>query len=125
MTLKPLMVKLQSWIFGVCRVPFHCHYLQVHSGSTCQSPIYWLNHHHHHHHVMLSAQISQTLSHYPSQSSIASGRSSGIHPVSTQSCCMYVRTGRPAFARPCEGALRSTSLMTSSLLVPVVSHMSG
>ena len=29
---------------------------------------------------------------------IASGRSSGIHPVSSHSCYMYVRAGRPAFA---------------------------
>ena len=44
-------------------------------------------HHHHHNHVMLSAQISLTLSRHPSLSSIASGRSSGQHTVSAQSCC--------------------------------------
>ena len=38
--------------------------------------------------VAQSAQISLTLSRNPSLSSIASGRSSGIHPVSAQSCCM-------------------------------------
>ena len=53
----------------------------------------------------------------PSLSSIASGRSSGLYPVSTQSCCMYVRAGRLAFAWPCEGVHKSTSLMTSSLLL--------
>ena len=47
----------------------------------------------------------------------ASGRSSGLHPVSSQSCCMYVRAGRPAFARPYVGVHRSTSLMRSSLLL--------
>ena len=41
----------------------------------------------------------------------------GRHPVSSQSCCMYVRAGRPAFARPSEGAHRRTSLMSSSLLL--------
>ena len=39
------------------------------------------------------------------------------YPVSTQSSCMYVRASRPAFARPCEGVHRSTSLMSSSLLL--------
>ena len=71
---------------------------------------------HNHHHVELSARISLTLSCHP-LSPIDSGRTSGIHPVSTQSCCMSVRAGRPAFARPCEGVHKCTSLMSSSLLV--------
>ena len=54
----------------------------------------------HHHHVMPLARISLTLSLHFSLSFIASGRSSGLHPVSSYSCCMYVRAGRPAFARP-------------------------
>ena len=44
-------------------------------------------------------------------------RSSGQHPVSAQDCCMYVRAGRPAFARPREGVHWSTSLTSSSLLL--------
>ena len=48
---------------------------------------------------------------------IASDRCSGLHPVSSQSCCMYVRAGRLAFARPYVGVHRSTSLMSSSLLL--------
>ena len=52
-----------------------------------------------------------------SLSFIASGRSSGLHPVSSHSCCMYVRAGRPAFARPYVVVHRSTSLMSSSLLL--------
>ena len=36
----------------------------------------------HHHHVAPSARISMSLSRHPSLSSIASGRSSGIHPAS-------------------------------------------
>ena len=43
---------------------------------------------HHHHLVVPSAWISLTLSHHPSLSFIASGRSSGLYPVSAQSCCM-------------------------------------
>ena len=43
---------------------------------------------HHHHYVTLSARISLTLSRHPSLSSIAFGRSSRLHPVSAQSCCM-------------------------------------
>ena len=73
--------------------------------------------HHHHHHLVLLSLISVTLSRYYSLSFIASGRSSVLHPISSQSCCMYVRAGRPAFARPYVGVHRSTSLMSSSLLL--------
>ena len=66
---------------------------------------------------MLVARISLTLSRHSSLSFIALGRSSGQHPASSHSCWMYVRAGRPAFARPCVGVHRSTSLMSSSLLL--------
>ena len=75
------------------------------------------HHHHHHHHVVPLARISLTLSRHFSLSFIASDRSSGLHPVSSHSCCMYVRAGLPAFARPYAGFHRSTSLMSSSLLL--------
>ena len=75
------------------------------------------HHHHHHHHVVPPARIPLTLSRHFSLSFIASGRSSGLHPVSSQSCCMYVRAGRPAFARPYEGVHSRISLMSSSLLL--------
>ena len=71
----------------------------------------------HHHHVVLVARIFLTLSRHFSLSFIASGRSSGQHPVFSHSCWMYVRAGRPAFARPCVGVHKSTSLMSSSLLL--------
>ena len=71
---------------------------------------------HHHHHVVLVARISLTLSRHPSPSFIASSRSSGQHPVSSHSCWMYARAGRPTFARPCVGVHKSTSFMSSSLL---------
>ena len=67
--------------------------------------------------VLLLAQISLTLSPHFSLSFIASGRFSGIYPVSSHSCCMYVLAGRPAFARPLLGVHTSTSLMSSSLLL--------
>ena len=73
--------------------------------------------HHHHHHIVLVARISLTLSRHSSLSFIALGRSSGQQPVSSHSCWMYVRAGRPAFARPCVGIHKSTSLMSSSLLL--------
>ena len=73
--------------------------------------------HHHHHHVTLVARISLTLSRHSSLSFIALGRSSGQHPISSHSCWMYVHAGRPAFARPCVGVHKSTSLMSSSLLL--------
>ena len=62
-------------------------------------------------------RISLTLARHLSLSFIASGGSSGLHPVSSQSCCMLFRAGHPAFARPCEGIHRSTFLMSSSLLL--------
>ena len=46
-----------------------------------------------------------------SLSFISSGMSSGLHPVSSHCCSMYVRAGRPAFARPYVGVHRSTSLI--------------
>ena len=71
----------------------------------------------HHHHVAPPARISLTLSRHFSLSFIASGRSSGLHPVSSHSCCMYVRAGRPTLAHPYVGVHRSTPLMSSSLLL--------
>ena len=68
-------------------------------------------------HVVRLARISLTLSLHVSRSFIASGRSSGLHPVSSHSCCMYVRAGRPAFDWPYGGVHRSTSLTISSLLL--------
>ena len=64
-----------------------------------------------------STDIPDSLSSHFSLSFIVSGRSSGLHPVSSHSCCMYVRAGRPAFARPYAGVHWSTSLMSSSLLL--------
>ena len=81
-------------------------------GNTKKIYIY-----HHHHQVMPPAQISLTLSHHFFLSFIAFGRSSGLHPVSSHNCCMYFRAGRPAFAWPYAGVHRSTSLMSSSLLL--------
>ena len=48
---------------------------------------------------------------------IASGRSSGLYPVSSHSWGMYVRAARPAFAWPYAGVHWSISLMSSSLLL--------
>ena len=78
--------------------------------------IHFQTNHHHHHHVVLPARISLTLSRHFFLSFIASGRSSELQPVSSYSCCMYVRAGRPAFARLYVGVHRSTSLTSSSLL---------
>ena len=87
------------------------------SPNPGQTTIPSNHHHHHHHHVVPPARISLTLSRHFSLLFIASGRSSGLHPVSSHSSCMYVRAGRPAFAWPYAGVHRSTSLMSSSLLL--------
>ena len=63
------------------------------------------------------ARISLTLSRHFSLLFITSGRSSGLHPISSYSCCMYVQAGHPAFARPYVGIHRSKSLMSSSPLL--------
>ena len=46
----------------------------------------------HHHHVVLVARVSLTLSRHFSLSLIASVRSSGLHPVFSHSCWMYVQS---------------------------------
>ena len=79
--------------------------------------IYIVNHHHHYHHVVPLARISLIFSRHFSLLFIASSRSSELHPISSHSCCMYVQAGRPAFARPYVRVHRSTSLMSSSLLL--------
>ena len=61
-------------------------------------------------------QHSLALSPWPSKN-LKFHRSSGLHPVFSYSCCMYVRVGRPAFAWSFAGVHRSTSLMSSSLLL--------
>ena len=61
--------------------------------------------------------MSLILSRHFSLSFIASGRSSGLHPISSHSICMYVRAGHPAFAWPYAGVHRGTSLLSSSLLL--------
>ena len=91
---------------------FASHVLISFSVDETLLPIY-----HHHHHVVPLARIHLTLSCHFSLSFIVSGWSSGLHPVSSHSCCMYVLAGRPAFAWPYAGVHRSTSLMSSSLLL--------
>ena len=92
--------------------------VHTNSGLTPPTTPYRIVYNHHHHHdVVPLARISLTLSRHFSQSFIASGRSSGLHPVSSLSCCMYIRAGRPAFAWLYVGVHRSTSLMSSTLLL--------
>ena len=95
---------------------FVYHYVEA-KGIYTLICMYNAKFNHHHHHVVPPARISMTLSRFFFLSFIASDRSSGLHPVSSHSCCMYVRAGRPAFARWYVGVHRSTSLMSSSLLL--------
>ena len=91
--------------------------IKLHLHLNCVLMLNWIVWNHHHHQVMPLARISLTLSRHFSLSFIASGRSSVRHPVSSHSCCMYVRAGRLAFARSYVGFHRSKSLMSSSLLL--------
>ena len=79
--------------------------------------IFLHNNHHHNHHVVPLAWISLTFSRHFSLLFITSGRSSELHPVSSHSCGMYVWAGHPAFAWSYVGVHRSTSLMSSSLVL--------
>ena len=111
--MKKLWVNMKAVFVSFCPSVRPCLSLSL----TTETMTPRKNHHHHHHHVVLLARISLTFSRHFSLSFIASGRSSGPHPVSSHSCCMYVRAGRPAFARPYVWVHRSTSLMSSSLLL--------
>ena len=94
--------------------------LWLNLGLNPTVPVHWQKLYHpphHHHHVVPLAWISLTLSRHFSLSFIASGRSSGLHPVSSHSCCMHVQVGHPAFVWPYAGVYRSTSPMSSSLLL--------
>ena len=88
------------------------------SGNQSKAPrIYIYIYIYHYHHVALPAQISFTLCHYRSLSSIAPRRSSRLYSVSGQTCCIKVLVVRPAFAPPCEGVHRSISVINSPLLL--------
>ena len=99
------------------RLEFELAYFQYYATGTTRSFLKSQVINNNHHHVVLVTRIFLTLSHHFPLSFIASGRSSGQHPVSSHNCWMYVRAGRPAFARPCVGVHKSTSLMSSSLLL--------
>ena len=88
--------KMKEWVSLVW--PIHnrdittCSLLWFVARNYHQTPITknpYMNHHHHHH-VVLVARIFLTLSRHFSLSFIASGRSSGQHPVSSHSYWMYV-----------------------------------
>ena len=108
------MVKLNVILERKRMLDFHSKRIITNILNRFMERIY---HHHHHHHVVPPARISLTLSRHSSLSFITSGRSSGLHPVSSQSCCMYVRAGPPVFARPYEGVHKRTSLMSLTMIL--------
>ena len=67
-------------------------------------------------HKNVASSIEQVLAAKP-QKAPTIRPPSGLHPVSSQSCYMYVRAGRPAIARLYVGVHRNTSLMSSSLFL--------
>ena len=81
------------YIFSIWNVPANVSTIM---GQRYFCPVILYTFHHHHHHVMPPAWISLTLSRHFSRSFLASGWSSGLHLVSSQSCCMYIRAGHPA-----------------------------
>ena len=95
-------------LYFLSLISVSCHHLNLPLTIT---------YHHYHHHVVPLARISLALSRHFSLSFITLGRSSGLHPVSSHSCWMYVWAGRPTFVRPYVGVHRSTLLMSSCLLL--------
>ena len=71
-----------------CRTLSFATILYIKPNSYFSNPLSLYIYHHHHHHVAPPARISLTVSRHFSLSFIASGRSSGLHPVSSHSCCM-------------------------------------
>ena len=71
--------------------------INMYKRDLALNKLYWLkwDYYHHYYHIVSPARISLTLFRHFSLSFIISGRSSGIHPVSSHSCCMYGRAGRP------------------------------
>ena len=115
-----LSLAVQNWSLTIrCSLVSYPEYLFFKETYPSTLTFYMLSvyskPHHHHHHVEPLVWIS--LSRHLSLSFISSGRFSGLHPVFSHSCRMYVRAGRPAFARVYVGVHRSTSLMSSSLLL--------
>ena len=112
------LTKCSLWVRDIKLIfSFDCYYIYLQDKhSFFEFLVSVINHYHihHHPHVVPPAWISLTLSRHFSLSFIAFGRSSGLHPVSSNSCYIYVRAGRPAFALPYAG---STSLMSSALLL--------
>ena len=85
--------------------------------KSCEKCMYstWATYHY----VVSPARISLTLSRHSSLSFIASG----LHAVSSQSCCMYVWAGCPAFCSAIWGSkscircvLKENELLNSALL---------
>ena len=87
-----------------------------HYTRTTPPPLTFV--YHHHDHVVPLARISLTLSRHFSLSFIVSGWSSGLHISYPHiaAVCMFELVF-PAFAWPYAGFHRSTSLMSSSLLL--------
>ena len=107
----------KTWVLTINITYFQCQPFPTIMRHVTRKKVNYIDLMYHHHHVVLVARISLTLSRHFSLSFIASGRSFGQHSVSSHSCWMYVRAGRPAFARPCVGVHKSASLMSSSLLL--------
>ena len=108
--LNHICMHTHTFILAHIYTPSHALSPYAHMYIFPHSCVYHHHHHHHHHHVL-------TLSRHYSLSFIASDWSSGLHSVSSQSCGMYVRAGRPDFARSYAGVHWSTSLMSTSLLL--------
>ena len=97
------------WISSVYR-----HFKCLYKGSL---ETYWMRYVYMYIYIYISSSSCRTASTDIPDPLATSPRSSVLHPVSSHSCWMYIRAGRPAFARPCVRVHKSTSFMSSSLLL--------
>ena len=86
---ESLILSIWFWMYSVCSFIYmpanwYCAVFSFKALSSYRSNIQGI----YHHHVAPPARISLTVSRHFSLSFIASGRSSGLQPVSSHSCCM-------------------------------------
>ena len=113
---------VSKWIIFTFKfVKRHIHTHRHHHLYTHKQNAYL----HHHHHVVPLTRISLTLSRHFSLSFISSGRYSGLHPVSSHSCCMYVRNWSSYICSAIRGGPLEYIIYELVSASPAVSCVSG
>ena len=86
---EALITRIYIYIYTYIYI-YHHHMIYIYiSSDDIYIYRYMYIYHHHHHHIVPVALISLTLSRLFFLSFIASGRSSGLHPIFSQNFCMF------------------------------------